>query len=431
MTLGKKIMSNAFYYFIISSILFTSLQSQAVWSKNSFFEKCDRPYTDANAICSIRTNSQDCQRLANNCVSGCAYEDRNLDKMDDQDTSKSFNSSERPVAATYKTQCEKWGGAISATSSTASQKCQNSQSLGDWEACSTECAQAANEAANSQDRNRYESMASACKNKMTPEPQDPTDDLTDDDGEPLDPSDDDTNSDETTTTADTGSPNPNLQNMMGIQPPQSGPILNPGGVDFTNGINSDVNRFSEAVGGVSGALGFNSQGVPPVPPIDDMVGLNEATSNSGGAAAGGVGGLGGGAGGGGGGMMGAASAPGRSGGGAGGAGAQRTSLAGSQLNKVGQNTFWSGGGGGSSGGAGSGRNTATTGALKKEKVKKVPYNSKGLGDGGLLRLFGNGLKSGLNGTSGSCGDTVFCPMENFFYTIDRHPNSDIKSTDAK
>jgi hypothetical protein len=266
-------------------------------------------------------------------------------------------------------------------------------------------------------------MASACKAKMAAEPQDPTEDLTEDEGEPLDPNDE---SEETTdTVAETGDPGPNLGNLpMGLQPPQSQPIVNAGGVDFTGGVNPNANRFSEAVG-TSGALGFDSRGLVPMPPIDDGVRFNEATSNAANAGAGGGGMM---PGGGGGMMMGGAPAPGRAGGGGGGGGAgPRTSLAGSQLNKVGQNSFWSGGGG-TSGGSSAGRTTAAA-VGKKEKVKKVPYNSKGMGDGGLLRLFGNGLKTGLDGTSGSCGDTVFCPMENFFYGIDRFPNSEIKSTD--
>lgn len=295
-----------------------------------------------------------------------------------------------------------------------------------WDACASDCSTASSEATLQRDKDKYSSIADSCSLKNS-EMVNPAGDMESDDGATDTVAEDEaTSGDEDSgglDPADTGNPNQQaLQSLLGsgLNNSNSRTPIDGGAVDFTGGGRGG-GGYADAAG-TSGPTGFGGSNIVPAVVIDDMPQEMKAAGNPGGGggpmAGAGVPGMGGG------GMGGAgAGSPSRPGGGGGG---PRTSIAGAQLGKVGQNTFWSGSGG-AAGSSGSSRKTATAAANIKDKKPAGPaYLNKGTGDAGLLRLFGARPLKLDGGQSQSCADnTVFCSHENYFFRVDRYPNSDI------
>lgn len=300
----------------------------------------------------------------------------------------------------------------------AAAKLSTTQDQAFWETCIADCEAAAGETTDATKKQKYTSTSSACGEKMPLEQQNPLETI--EDGDTV-ADDDATDGDPP---ADTGSPNNTALNSMleglGTASSSRTPIDGGRGLNFGGG--GSRAGYSDVTGAGGGAGGFQGSGNNYIPPIDDryMGTAPPANANNNGSPAGGGGGSGGGGGGAGGAPGGAA--PGRPG-----AGGPRTSIAGSALGKFGTNQFWSGGseGGGSGGAAAPARKTAT--AVKDKKTPGPEYLNKGLGNDGLLRLWGAGLQKPTSGyQTQSCKDhTIFCSMENFEFTelMDRSPDS--------
>lgn len=294
-----------------------------------------------------------------------------------------------------------------------------------WEACATDCRQATNEATSATDKNTYSQILNSCESKVTKETEieNPNGDLDSGDavaeedgaGDDLEP-------------ADSGLPNQDALNSayqgLGMNSGSSRMRIDGGrGADFSGGGNS---RGYEGIGQGSGGgpLGADTSIYPPVRindlPIENREIVQGSLAQPGGGRAGG---------GGAGGMGGAGAGGTGSRGGAG--GGAKTSLAGAQLNKVGQNSFWAGDGWGGSGGSSSGtRKTAGAAVAPKDKKTKFGPGYVNKDDNAFLRLFGNPFKAASKtGGSQSCSDnTVFCTHESFFERVERYPSSEIKQT---
>lgn len=295
-----------------------------------------------------------------------------------------------------------------------------------WDTCVADCKQAIGETTKDNEKSVFSAVANQCSSQKASDIVDPNGDINGDSGTSADNSggNDKNNPDNSLEPADSGSPNDQaLNNLMSGVVPSGSSSIDPGrGVDFTRGTDGQAN-FSE-VANTSGPAEFQSTTGYPRNYVDDRVQYNKPPQQQP--------------------PQQNPAMPGHSGmagmppnrpqptptnnGGGGGGG--RMSIAGAQLGKLGQSGFWSGGGSTTSGG-GVGRKMATTVVVPKDKKFGPNYLSKGMGDGGLLKLFGSPLKTtSLPGGSQSCSDqTVFCTLEGFFDRVERYPSSEeIKQT---
>lgn len=400
------------------------LKVTALFDNNVFFNTCDTPYTSALSVCKGAPGAPSCIDQATVCANGCS-------------TTKGFNSSEREAAPRRLKKCLELGGVLGgapASTTNSLQKClegkakiNSGQSYDNavWETCTADCSQAMSEATSTSDKNTYSQILTSCQNKVTtPEtPVDPNGDLGDTVAE-----EDGATDDDALEPADSGLPNQDALNSayqgLGMNGGSSRTPIDGGrGADFSGGGSS---RGYEGIGqgGGGGPMGADTSIYPPVRVNDIPGGSGEVVQGS-------LAQPGAGTGGGGGAGMGGAGAGGSGSRGGAGGGGGRTSLAGAQLNKVGQNSFWAADGGGKTGGSSSSsRKTAATAGNPKDKKTKLGPGYIAKDDNALLRLFGNPFKaaSKISGSQSCTDNTVFCTHESFFERVERYPSSEIKQT---
>jgi hypothetical protein len=284
----------------------------------------------------------------------------------------------------------------------------------EWQTCKDSCDLAAVVPGLSSDLMiKYSNTAASCSDKLSGTAV--VDSAADDGGSGADDAGGDTGGGTTgdVPVADTGSPNTPALNaaLSGLGGSSSVGKIDAGRPVNFRGTGGSKGSYGDVASGV-GALGH--QGSDILPPQQ----INNGYQGAGGEVKADVANFGGGSGGGGGGGMGG----GAGGGGApraGGAGGPRQTAAGAQLAK-GTNQFWAGGGSGGSPAKPVGR--ATAGAVAKNPLAEKPkygpeYLNKGVGNDGLLRLWGAGNGQNrlpINRDSQSCRDgVIFCNLENF------------------
>lgn len=305
----------------------------------------------------------------------------------------------------------------------------------DLQQCVDNCNTAKSNATLSTDKSKYAATSKSCSDKLasTAVPLPPDDSGSGSGGEQV-PIDESGNAEPVTTstspTTEAGYPNPQLLQsaLQGLSTPI--PIIPNNGsggmVNFTGGPSGNRDVYSGVGSGIQGGNGPGPSGIFAKPVIDDNFNPSEvkkvdaqggSPSGGGGATPASASNMGGSRAGGGGG-----------GGGAAGGGGARTSIAGTQLGKVGQSSFYNGGGSLATAPNGS-RKPATPATAKAPPY--VPKNAAG--DGGLNRLFSstsNDMRKGQNSQPANywnqtCSDTVFCSVESFFSTGSRSTASDV------